>query len=781
MNELPNEALIYIHKDIIFSAVGAIVMGAILLYTIAYQYIKRDQPITIALQTALFLYIGGYAVYASSRQASYVFQWTRICYTGLSVIPLIFYLLASKIVNHRRSAYIIWSLGIYTAFWLGIIWTNDRLLITRTLHPAAVTDPQTMIKGPLLLAFLSSNFLIISITFSMLLIRDLAENPHIWREQWPFIIAFTVWILNNLYDSLGITGLIQAPAQPWVGPMALAVMTGVFFGQHTQAQTESLKRRIKELDSLQVVSRALSASLNLDSIMTAIYSQVSRLMPTHIFYIGLHNPETNEISFPLVVEEQRRIDWPTRRWGKGLTEHVLTSRKHLWISEDFVGNLKKLEIQLIGQPVASWMGVPILSDNRPLGIIVVQSLTDPELYDQSHLEILTTIASQAGLVIQNARLYTQTDEALTRRVRELNSILRTTQDGIMLLDSHWRIVAVNRALTEFLGLLQSDWVEQYLIDIVMLDEEPPLLQRAKYTLKDFQSDCECLRNREKELIKSDIMLTEPVERWVERTLAPVHDQQGTITDWLLIFHDITEQHKLEDLREDMTRMLVHDLRSPMAVLQSGLDLIELEVEDRNFDNLSELLALVRQGSNRLMRMINQLLDINKLESGKMPIHPDTLDVPTLFYETCARIAPLAIEAKIDIETKSDPHLPQLYVDHELMNRVLNNLLDNAIKFSPDGSKIELWARIDDTPQNNILIGIKDQGQGLSGKAQAKLFKKFQQVVSKRGRRVGSGLGLPFCKLVVEAHGGQIWAESTPGQGSTFIIRLPNKKHAPLKE
>jgi len=171
--------------------------------------------------------------------------------------------------------------------------------------------------------------------------------------------------------------------------------------------------------------------------------------------------------------------------------------------------------------------------------------------------------------------------------------------------------------------------------------------------------------------------------------------------------------------------------------------------------------------------INSLLEIYKFEEGKVPLALAPLLVEPLLQAAVERLSPLAVEAHIDISVTCAPDLPPLCADHKLLERVLNNLIDNAIKFSPDNSRIDVWTRADQlTGTPALLIGVQDAGRGISPVAQAKLFKKFQQEVVKSGRRVGSGLGLPFCKLIVEAHGGQIWVESAVGQGSTFFIRLP---------
>jgi signal transduction histidine kinase len=136
------------------------------------------------------------------------------------------------------------------------------------------------------------------------------------------------------------------------------------------------------------------------------------------------------------------------------------------------------------------------------------------------------------------------------------------------------------------------------------------------------------------------------------------------------------------------------------------------------------------------------------------------------------MTPLAQQADITIDLVLGANLPPLQVDAKFVDRVIHNLLDNAIKFTPNGGHVQLWAKPDPENTDALLLGVKDTGPGVPPKEQHRLFEKFQQVRSVSGRRVGTGLGLPFCKLAIEAHGGQIWVESEVGKGSTFIMRLP---------
>ncbi len=233
--------------------------------------------------------------------------------------------------------------------------------------------------------------------------------------------------------------------------------------RHSLAVTSRrLKRRVKELDGLQAVGQALSASLDVDTVLNAIYAQVAELMPAPAFYVALYDPDLDEVSFVLRIEDGERKPPSARRARRGLTEYVIQTGEPC-SSRGTSRTAFRVRLELLGRDAACWLGVPIAAGEEVLGMMAVQSFETPGNYDRSHLGILQTIGAQAAITIQNARLCARTDEALARRVQELDSVLRTTQDGVLLLDPELRVLAVNRALADFVGVAQLDLV-RYPID-----------------------------------------------------------------------------------------------------------------------------------------------------------------------------------------------------------------------------------------------------------------------------------------------------------------------------
>ncbi|MBN1246312.1 MAG: GAF domain-containing protein, partial [Anaerolineae bacterium] len=535
-----------------------------------------------------------------------------------------------------------------------------------------------------------------------------------------------------------------------------------------------LQRRVTELGSLQAVGQALSASLDVEVIVTAIYDQVANLMPTPSFYLALYDAQLDEVSFPMVIDEGVPRQSEARRARHGLTEYVLETGEPLLLAEDVRESVAALGLEHIGRPAQCWLGIPIVAGDEVLGMMALQSYDQARLYDQSHVEILQTIAAQAAVAIQNARLYERTDEALARRVQELDSVLRTTQDGVLLIDLEWRVLAVNRALANLVGIAQRDFA-RHPIDALRPGGEP-LIALIHYTPEALTRDCARLMSGAVDEIQDVVVFGRAAQAsslHVARTLTPVRDNHGEVNGWLLVFRDLTEELELARLREDMIDMLVHDLRSPLSLVMASLGMLQEASDHQDGEQIDRLLSIAQRSSDRILTLIDQLLDISQLERGQLPMKLESTAVDGLLREVSSRYLPVAAAHGIAFDSRADEGLPMVFVDRALIVRVLSNLVDNALKFTPDGGDVTIWSTPDEEDSSGkIRIAVRDTGPGIPVESWPQLFEKFQQVPNIRGRRRGTGLGLPFCRLVVEAHGGKIWVDSRVGEGSTFLFTLP---------
>ena len=228
--------------------------------------------------------------------------------------------------------------------------------------------------------------------------------------------------------------------------------------------------------------------------------------------------------------------------------------------------------------------------------------------------------------------------------------------------------------------------------------------------------------------------------------------------------------ELEKLRDDLTHMIIHDLRTPLNAMFLGLQAVEAMGE---FNEAQRGMLGVTMGSgNTLVGMINDLLDISKMESGSLQLERREFTAAELIDTALKQVVPLATARKVTLTTELEPDLPRLVADEAKLLRTLVNLLGNALKFTPSGGTVAVSAR-PANDESSLQFCVRDTGEGIPAEAFGRIFEKFGQVESRDGGRSAStGLGLTFCKLAVEAHGGHIGVESAPGAGSTFCFTIP---------
>ena len=226
---------------------------------------------------------------------------------------------------------------------------------------------------------------------------------------------------------------------------------------------------------------------------------------------------------------------------------------------------------------------------------------------------------------------------------------------------------------------------------------------------------------------------------------------------------------LEQIRDDLTNMIIHDLKGSLGEIMANLDLlsyVQLERQDR------ECLDTAIQGSENLLRMILDMLDVRRMEEGRLKLHYEKFKVGELIEGVIEKLKTLIKQKEIEVKTVIDEKVSSWIADQSLIERVLSNLLTNAVGYSRRRGKIEIISRYHHMTEQ-LQIEVKDDGKGIPGEFQQKIFEKFSQVDDGFSeRRNSTGLGLTFCKMAVEAHKGKIWVESEEGRGSTFIFLLP---------
>jgi signal transduction histidine kinase len=252
---------------------------------------------------------------------------------------------------------------------------------------------------------------------------------------------------------------------------------------------------------------------------------------------------------------------------------------------------------------------------------------------------------------------------------------------------------------------------------------------------------------------------------IEVHVRHVEFEENDVLQWTL--RDIKERKDLDAMREDLTSMIYHDLRSPLANIVSSIEVLAGMV-DHGDEAARSILAIAANSTDRIQRLINSLLDINRLEAGQPVVNFKVVDTNSLIEQAVKDTRPAAEGRRQSVETALPKQLAPIWVDADMIRRVLINLLENAIKFTPTEGQIQVGAR---SQGDWLHIWIKDNGPGIAPSDQERIFEKFTRLRGK-DKPGGLGVGLAFCRLAVQAHGGRIWVESETGHGTAFTFTLP---------
>ncbi len=264
---------------------------------------------------------------------------------------------------------------------------------------------------------------------------------------------------------------------------------------------------------------------------------------------------------------------------------------------------------------------------------------------------------------------------------------------------------------------------------------------------------------------------EEPRRWYRLEISPLRDGYDAPLGRVALFVDVTHERELAQLRSDLTHMLIHDLSNPLSAMQMALELVQPTESGPDHalvvgPEAREAINIIRRSNERAQRLVTGLLDVSRLESGSMDLELEAVNTIILMEELRRELLPWAEENQLELRLEPSPTVPDVCADYELLDRVLRNLVGNAIKYTPAGGRISL--RVQAAPPD-VQVTVADTGHGLPEYVSERLFEKF---VRGQGRNHGHGLGLAFCKLAVEAMHGRIWVESHPGQGTAFHFTLP---------
>lgn len=391
---------------------------------------------------------------------------------------------------------------------------------------------------------------------------------------------------------------------------------------------------------------------------------------------------------------------------------------------------------------------PIQVQEKLIGVLEAINPTQ-ERIEEHHLEVLIGIAGLAGTAIQHARLFSETRTARQRYA----GLFEDSFDPILITDLAGVIVEANQRAQSFLGrnleILEGEDILGYHAPIHE-EQLPDLMNMEPGSAGSYEGIAQHADG-------SDL----PIDVHIKR----IDIGPQPVLQWIL--RDISERHALDQLRTDLTSMIFHDLRSPLGNVISSLEVMRASLATD--EEMAPVLSVAQRSSRRLNRLIESLLDLDHLEAGHDVLERVPASIPEIIAEAMEEIRPVADAKGHTLDSsKVDRDLPWIVCDEGMVRRVVINLVENAVKYTPGGGTIILSARKE---KDQVRVGIADTGLGIAKKDHQRIFDKFARV-DRSGRAKGLGLGLAFCRLAIEAHQGEIWVESEPGEGSAFYFTLP---------
>ncbi len=630
------------------------------------------------------------------------------------------------------------------------------------VQPQVMNDPNRALHQPVIISDMYSDPLVDETRRAVME----EEVKHAWVEimlvsgEQPLGVIAAYYDLPRAFSTDEIELLRTFAVQA-----ALAVNNARLY-----ATTDSaLNQRVSQLQALYDIGQDLTSTLNLQNIFDQVVSRA--LEGTRSGSAMLVIGAEDDLSLQAVASRGYPTGPLDRRMisNTGITAEVFDSGRPV-LAQDVSQHPNYVPLN---PATRSQLSVPIRRENETLGVITVES-PQYSAFGDDDLTFVTQLATQASIAIDNARLFKQLAESRDR----MQAILDSMTEGVLLIDRDGRISLVNPHIERLVGLKPSLLVGR-LVDDLLQGTGVLFTARLGFTSSELRMLLADLRAGDlaaENAVQHTYELDSPRQLYINRQVAPVRDETGTLLGILLVFIDQTEQEEIARTREDLSRMIVHDLRGPLTAVTASLKLLNDVIPASS--EYAQLVHTTTEASQRavrkLLNLVDSLLDIAKMESGQLNLDRQPVALNAVCSNVVLEMDSLARELDVVLAVDVPYDLPELDIDAEQIERVLLNLVDNALKFTPAEGRVIIAARQPGVGAREgfVRIEVSDTGPGIPDEYKERLFTRFVQMEGTRGRRRGTGLGLSFCRLAVDAHGGQIWIEDNPAGGAVFAFTLP---------
>jgi len=363
----------------------------------------------------------------------------------------------------------------------------------------------------------------------------------------------------------------------------------------------------------------------------------------------------------------------------------------------------------------------------------------------------------------------EAEEALHMATRQRQMILEAVGDGIFGIDLDGRITFINEAGARMLGYETIELTGRDMQDLIRQSSaEGALYSKSTNPILQAMRRSESTRMRDELFFRKDGAAI-PVEYSANPLM-----EDASISGMVVAFRDVSERRRLERMKDEFISTVSHELRTPLTSMRASLGLIASGSLDKRPEKQLQMVEMAIGNCDRLIRLVNDILDFDSVERGRLALHREPVE-PMILLRRAADVAhDAAQQARIEFSITSNA--PPVYADEERALQVLNELVTNAIKFSPPGTTIRLAAHpagVNAEGVSEVSFMVEDQGRGIAPEKLERIFERFQQGDASDSRDLGgTGLGLALCRSIVEQHGGRIWAESEVGKGSRFLFTLP---------
>ena len=545
-------------------------------------------------------------------------------------------------------------------------------------------------------------------------------------------------------------------------------------------QQLAIERMLVRNRALHDIGLAINSSLNLSDVLNTIIRETGRLLGVARGAIALWDDTHRSLRIMAEYNSDGAVA-PDETWNQTAGEPAdeTTHDPLLLASINFpeeiseqAGNLRyflkhywKLPAKYPGAVLIS----PLRWQKQTVGVMILNDPTPDRVFLKEDVDVVTLIASQATVAIENARLF----DAVADERNRSRAILDSLADGVFTTDLEQRITSVNPGVEHLTGYRAIELLDQFYLDAFRVsdrDGKPisptisPFLQAIAEAMPTEPRIFQITRGGNE---ADDTAL-------IALVAAPIFDDKHNISGTVGVFRDVTQEQEVSRLKDELVSLVSHELRTPMASVLGFSELIL--TRQLSETKLRMYVETIYKEAQRLSNLINDFLDIQRMESGRQVYNYIEVDLRPILRRISDVFSQQRGRLKLDIP----PHLPAVRADPDRIVQTLTNLVSNGLKYSPDGGDVIIRAHLNS--EGLVEVAVEDHGLGIPAEAQPHLFSKFYRVDNSDRREIGgTGLGLAISREIVEAHGGKIWLESELGKGSTFHFTLPSSRSVVLTD